>query len=1741
MGTRLKHLLWLVGFLWMMGGAVLAGTFELNTTRGLWQFDNTLNPTHTANHAPLQAVGFMIGVSPNSRFASDSGNYLIINSSTPGYGGLKNSEVFEVNGGFTPNGPVGAAYTNEWTIVMDVRFPTFPNYIAILQDRNDNSDDAEIFVNNSRQLQMFGATLPGVNSPVVSNPLNANIWTRLAFTSTYDSGTNRVVLRVYVDGVITPQTAGGAVTSIPENRYSLFQQLALFSDNSNAQETAIVHLGSLAVWSRPLSTDDISNRLGGYSTTGITWSGITPASGTPPLPALTGNLYFGDFLTRYTPPTGAALLDLANSAQSSANPNYVCEVTLPLSTNGGTVTGFPNHRYGGDLNVGILPNGDAVSLSTTNLIYLPPGGGPAADLGSASAVTYVRGGMQLTPNGLITRSIKLYFPAGMSVGISTTDRRTYDYAILNTVPLNQNLEPKTDPQLVRSSFVNDSNPAIIYPCTERIPVRFATSTITWSIATGRFTFSSGEAFYHQFPQLTRIVNSPADTRNRALPYTNDLYFRAAKNVPGSVVLGVRSGGICTVETAAISLPSAKGLSGSLQAFTHYPIMPIAWVGTGNIFYANNAITGSSELPGAKTTIVLYRRNFPVADCSGVAGSGDENYSGCYFVPSGRTWRFTADGGMRAQGIIGSGYDPATDFPTGTFSPSWVGYLENGTNFYGQQITTGLDSGRVMCAGQAVVGSEIQALALQERAYGMLYAGHSSPTNSALVERPATTAYDTGAADYPGLNLRATPTTLNAASRIAGSLTASYPLASTAKYYLRNSGVSGLHSSASGNPISLAAYGGAVFNLSALQLTYLDGLNKNSGVTGNVTVPTPNSTSFSLSMKRVLLGPQGQIAEAKLLSPQPNITLSYWNFTFTPQAVDFPQPKGCPPPSPSEGFVRLAATAALPALVAANQTVTGDLGFYAGDLVTEDSPVVNGLKRVSRFEPGSLLSVPGPGGKNWNVAPTGGIYLNQKAVSNPDPASLNAGGLLDVPFFNDMEVHLRAPSTAVNGNPLIYVRKAVSPSGSSVYDSAHRGRDAAAANLADYLTNSAYDARAIRKWQDLVSFDLPVAFQAGTNTFRTITPKTDEVLLFTLNQAVKTMTPDNAELVFDGQANVGLGVFLKQINFAALLGGATIPGVGNLITPATNAVKSLDNITNDQLRDLVQPVLAASATLRANATFYNTLSVSANRAGVIDNLLGSLTNDVQSIFGTGNSGINGQALRGITAQLDTAINGMNTARGLVESAATFKNLADGIGSILNGGSSAPVEPSRLEELKVTFQRASADLTIARDAIGVPLNTAITASSGGVPFIQSEISLALKDLREKWAPADPAKATALYSSNNASTFASDLAQALADRVGGSTFAGQANAIIRQQLADAQFLTRQVLDDTLAQASSLLPLPESGSLPVLGPVLSQKLASASLKGYAHLKGDTLEELRLDGKATLNVGDEMEFNASFLLKSVDSSTPAGACLAAGGAKAEVTIAASTNLAWTGQNVDISLAGRVAFDATSSPTGFFGDMKLVGELDFSSIKITELALGFGFGINSSEAQPGNQNQYYLYGKAAGKTVTMDVAAGIFLGRTCSLDPIKNADPDIGRVVSSQNLQPPYTGAAAYAFGAISLMPIIGIPPSCLLDLRVGGGQGFFAFYSGPSGEGALVAGFKTTQSVSGDLLCLASVTGQQDTVIAGVGEIKGGSPRLISLSGDSRFTASGKVGVGFLSYTFKKSVGVIINANPNITWSIDY
>lgn len=178
----------------------------------------------------------------------------------------------------------------------------------------------------------------------------------------------------------------------------------------------------------------------------------------------------------------------------------------------------------------------------------------------------------------------------------------------------------------------------------------------------------------------------------------------------------------------------------------------------------------------------------------------------------------------------------------------------------------------------------------------------------------------------------------------------------------------------------------------------------------------------------------------------------------------------------------------------------------------------------------------------------------------------------------------------------------------------------------------------------------------------------------------------------------------------------------------------------------------------------------------------------------------------------------------------------------------------------------------------------------------------------------------------------------------------------------------------------------------------------------------------------------------------PGGACRAAYGAATEVMVGAATRIPIMGANADVRADFKAALDGSGVPVGFAGSMGLEGEVGIDNLKVTKAAFGFGFGAGDG----------YLYGKAAGK---MDIGAikaaaegRFFVGRTCDLGILQAVDPLVLEVLgqtaigASVNATEPVYGSYGYGEGSFSVLSLIGIPPTCMLDLRAGGGMGAFGF-----------------------------------------------------------------------------------------------
>ncbi|HEX5223344.1 MAG TPA: metallophosphoesterase family protein [Verrucomicrobiae bacterium] len=154
--------------------------------------------------------------------------------------------------GIAPNG--GGAYVNQYTLIMDVMFPTASSgqWRALFQTNPDNSNDSDLFVNPANSIGISGE---------YHGTVQPNTWHRLAFVVDLTAPSDK--LRKYIDGVLVGTQDTGFTL---DGRWSLLPTALLFADEDN--ETRGGFVNSIQIRSEAMLTADIA-ALGGPSADGI--------------------------------------------------------------------------------------------------------------------------------------------------------------------------------------------------------------------------------------------------------------------------------------------------------------------------------------------------------------------------------------------------------------------------------------------------------------------------------------------------------------------------------------------------------------------------------------------------------------------------------------------------------------------------------------------------------------------------------------------------------------------------------------------------------------------------------------------------------------------------------------------------------------------------------------------------------------------------------------------------------------------------------------------------------------------------------------------------------------------------------------------------------------------------------------------------------------------------------------------------------------------------------------------------------------------------------------------------------------------------------------------------------------------------------------------------------------------------------------------------------------------------------
>ncbi|MCX7993005.1 MAG: hypothetical protein N2651_04975 [Fimbriimonadales bacterium] len=286
---------------------------------GSWQFDGNFNAQIGSAITPFGVGDFETA---------------IINGQQAGVWRFDAGAYLSVPNGACPNGG-GVERLNQYTLIMDVLFPTITGFTALLQTNPANNDDADWFINQTRGMGIAGDYFDPLNR------FQNGAWQRVVVTidTTSPSGGDNCIYRVYINGelhnIVQRPSGWGR-----DGRFSLQDVILIFADND--METAPGWINNLQMRNYVMSDAEVAG-LGGPT-----------ASSLPIVGGVTGSWNFDDtFDAQFGAP-----------AQMVGVGFFTDEV---ISGQNARVLSFERNTY---LRVphGILPNGGGARVNQYSVI-----------------------------------------------------------------------------------------------------------------------------------------------------------------------------------------------------------------------------------------------------------------------------------------------------------------------------------------------------------------------------------------------------------------------------------------------------------------------------------------------------------------------------------------------------------------------------------------------------------------------------------------------------------------------------------------------------------------------------------------------------------------------------------------------------------------------------------------------------------------------------------------------------------------------------------------------------------------------------------------------------------------------------------------------------------------------------------------------------------------------------------------------------------------------------------------------------------------------------------------------------------------------------------------------------------------------------------------------------------------------------------------------------------------------------
>lgn len=1411
-----------------------------------------------------------------------------------------------------------------------------------------------------------------------------------------------------------------------------------------------------------------------------------------------GSLFFNDIETRFT--------SIANIPPVNAIHEDGIESVLAVDNGSGYVVGKTNHTYGvgAPLDVVLRANGNAeVTLGSVSV------SGPVPDDDVAANIHFTRtGGITLNIFGGFS-NVRLTMPTGF--GFTSVPGRILDTAMdFVNLRLNQALAPATNPVYLTPMFA----------CEESKPLWFFSNPTTWDVAAGQIQLTGPGVAYVRRDEFTELAAAPVDS---SLKYkrSNAQYFRFLEGFGNSdpVVTADGSG----LAQLTVDLVFTNGLM-----VTHFPY-DSGIVFTGGVMNVVNdqVVTASSALSGAAGVIIEHARDCPASTCAGPTGP-----EVVYMEPDDDTLAFTIDGGLTSPGSL----------PTPTpLRWGWISSMATNTH----QTTTFTEAAYHM-PGVFLPGTE-NGLAQAHAASVLLLSG-TGPK-----ERPGTSDYTNGFGDYAGMNFRVgSDGAKQADSVLAGQPTGLYPLTGRSKYYTRFAGVNGIHEAVFGSfPPTAYLYGYEV-NFDNFGLAYLDLVNVDSRTEGYIHIVLPSN--FDQNFEELTFTCVGGLDNAKIPGDETDLikTLEYWAADFRTLAIDFITPLGC---DPSVGYLVLAVETHAQHVGDPPTPLHGILGFKAnGNLLTHS----DGIQGVdSRLSLPNQFTIEGPGDEAYTLMPVNDAYLNNWEVDPGDGGYINIAGTMDVPFFEDLQVHLHTSANTNTTTAPIYLMggwaagKGFAPGGNHFFDTdpadpSNLGKPGATPDVMDYRLglsgdDDTYRVRAVRNWLGVVDLDYPLDWSSSTRAFTGFESVHNDLLVLRVEHEAKYVSAENVELAFGAQYD-GLPV----VNIANMAFGE-LTGVADAMTDvlggaAQEAIETglagMDDMLDTQLHeffqkpfdDIVDPVVNAlynalesdfdadNKTWGAGPAFI----VNQHTFGLPSSLYSTLHGELIGLNPTEKGVLNEafeklddlyDALGEVAAILDDSGGGRTIVGDLIKGI-VGELAAEFVSAIVDDKLNAYLEdldPS-LDRIYEVVSVLRTEVAALRDALETDFGEELRNQVIGMgPELTAVVSDVETDVTAFFNGIDVNIDNPFVDYPEAQVKAI-IRQSVEDRFFESTVASSLQVILKQRLYDLDASIREGIDSMFQQMNLVMRDLINASLAEVDNSFSSFLGGAAdvmgaakINGYAHINGDSLKLLRLDIYALFQIPDEMEFNAFLQIKELDSEGTPTECLPDSGKATEVSAGATdVKIKWISPDLIASVMGKFTFDSGADPAliNMGGGFELAGALSFEAFEISYLGAAMAFG----------ELENYFSAAARVKVNSYEGAGGIMFGKVCSLDAFF-WDPDVQSIVGD----PPFAGA--YMYGEVWLPlgeVLLGIPSSCFFDLSAGVGAGAGFFVEGPTFIGKMLLG------VSGEVLCLVHVGGQVKLVA-----VKEGISDASGLRMKGTGTVFGEIGICPFCIDFEKSLGI--------------